>query len=130
MQTLLYTSWLDPKLVDPLFADVSTFNHELGEWMNDPFVNNVVPIWAYPPSTDSRTICSGNNLLEVGDPQGNGPTFNDFVTYESIINGVTYHLQQLVMLPWFTDEKPSSAFNSWYTFPRPDDLKVPAVYCQ
>jgi hypothetical protein len=49
LQTYIFTSWQDPALVPPIFADVSTFNHELAEWTNDPFVNNVVPTWIYPP---------------------------------------------------------------------------------
>ena len=129
LQTFIFTSWLDPALVDPLFADVSTFNHELLEWMNDPFVNNQTPDWFYPPPSDPATVCSQNPFLEVGDPQGNGPTFADFPTFESKIQGVTYHLQQLVLWQWFTDQVPSSAFGGWYTFPVPDSLKVPAVYC-
>jgi hypothetical protein len=129
LQTLIYTSWLDPALVDPIIADVSTFNHEELEWINDPFVNNVVPVWMYPPASDPSTICSGNNLLEVGDPQGNGPTFADFPTIVVPVRGVPYHLQQLVLWQWFTDEVPSSAENGWYTFPDPTSLTAPAVYC-
>lgn len=129
LQTYIYTSWLDPALVDPLVADVSTFNHEEGEWLNDPFVNNVVPTWAFPPPNDSRTVCSGSNVLEVGDPQGNGPTYDDFPTVVVPIDGVNYHLQDLVMLPWFADEVPSSAQNGWYDFPATTDIHVPAVYC-
>ena len=130
LQTMIYTSWLDPRLVDPLLADVSTFNHEEAEWINDPFINNVVPDWKYPPPTDPRAVCSGNPLLEVGDPQGNGATYDDFPTVVITIKGVGYHLQQLVMLPWFADERPSSAENGWYTFPAPESLTVPAVYCR
>lgn len=129
-QTYIYTSWLDPALVPPIFADVSTFNHENLEWFNDPFVNNVVPVWKYPPESDPRTICSQNNLLEVGDPEGNGPTFDDFPAVVVPIDGVDYHLQDLVMLPWFTDEVPSSAENGWYDFPATTDIKAPAVYCK
>jgi hypothetical protein len=129
LQTFIYTSWLDPALVPPIFADVSTFNHELAEWMNDPFTNNATPDWVYPPPTDPAAVCSQNPLLEVGDPQGNGPTFTDFPAFESKIDGVTYHLQQLVLWQWFTDEVPSSAFGGWYTFPIPSSLRVPAVYC-
>ena len=129
LQTFIYTSWFDPALVDPLFADVSTFNHELGEWLNDPFVNNIVPTWKYPPPSDPRGTCSGNPFLEVGDPQGNGPTFDDFPTIGVTLDGVTYHLQQLVLWQWFADEVPSSALNGWYTFPSPSSLAVPAVYC-
>jgi hypothetical protein len=130
LQTYIYTSWLDPRLVDPIIADVSTINHELGEWLNDPFVNNIVPTWRYPPESDPRAVCSDNPFLEVGDPEGNGPTFDDFPTVPVTIDGVTYHLQDLVMLPWFADEKPSSAFDGWYDFPATTFIKAPAVYCK
>jgi hypothetical protein len=129
LQTFIYTSWLDPAIVPPIFADVSTFNHELLEWMNDPFINNQAPDWFYPPPTDARTVCSQNPFLEVGDPQGNGPTFDDFPAAVITIDGVAYHLQQLVLWQWFTDQVPSSAFGGWYTFPIPSSLTVPAVYC-
>ena len=129
LQTMIYTSWLDPALVPPIFADVSTFNHELLEWMNDPFVNNGTPDWFYPPPSDPTTVCSQNPFLEVGDPQGNGPTYVDFPAFVSVIGGVSYHLQQLVLWQWFTDQVPSSAYHGWYTFPVPASLTVPAVYC-
>jgi len=129
LQTFIYTSWLDPALVDPIIADVSTFNHENLEWINDPFTTNVVPVWMYPPASDPRTVCSYNNLLEVGDPQGNGPTFDDYPTVVVPINGVQYHLQQLVLFQWFTDEVPSSAENGWYSFPDPTSISTPATYC-
>jgi hypothetical protein len=130
IQTFIFTSWLDPALVPPIFADVSTFNHELAEWVNDPFINNVVPFWNYPPPTDTRASCAFNPFLEVGDPQGNGPTFEDYPAIVVPVRGVTYHLQQLVLWQWFADQIPSSAFGGWYTFPDPTSLTVPAVYCQ
>jgi hypothetical protein len=126
LQTLVYTSWLEPSLVGDLLADVSTINHELGEWLNDPYVNNVVPVWTYPPL---NATCSFNNLLEVGDPQGNGPQYFLFPTVVIPLRGYNYHLQDLVMLPWFTDERPSSAQNGWYDFPGTDQITTPAVYC-
>lgn len=129
-QAYVFTSWLDPTLVDPIIADISTINHETGELFNDPFVNNVVPTWMYPPPGDPRATCSGNNLLEVGDPQGNGATFDDFPTVVVMLNGFPYHLQDLVLLPWFADEVPSSAQNGWYDFPATTDITVPAVYCK
>jgi hypothetical protein len=130
VQTFIFTSWLDPAVVPPIFADVSTFNHELAEWTNDPFTNNLVPTWNYPPPSDPQASCSFNPFLEVGDPQGNGPTFSDFPAIEVAVGSVTYHLQQLVLWQWFADQIPSSAFGGWYTFPNPASLKVPAVYCQ
>jgi hypothetical protein len=130
LQTLIYTSWLDPQRVDPIIADVSTFNHELLEWINDPFINNIVPDWKYPPKGEPGSVCSHNPFLEVGDPQGNGPTFADFPTVPITLRGVTYHLQDLVMLPWFADEVPSSAENGWYDFPATTQITSPAVYCK
>jgi hypothetical protein len=130
LRTFIYTSWLHPALVDPIIADVSTSNHENLEWFNDPFINNVVPDWRYPPESDPRAVCSGNTFLEVSDPQGNGPTLDDFPTVVVPIHGVDCHLQDLVMLPWFADEVPSSAQNGWYDFPATTDLHVPAAYCK
>ena len=126
LQTLVYTSWFEPAVFGDLLADVSTFNHELGEWLNDPYVNNIVPEWAYPPL---NTECASNPYLEVGDPQGNGPQFADFPTVPIPLNGYTYHLQDLVMLPWFTGEVPSSAQNGWYDFPDTHQITKPFVAC-
>jgi hypothetical protein len=120
IQTYIYTS----------FADVSTFDHENLEWFNDPFINNTVPDWRYPPKGAPGAVCSHNTLLEVGDPEGNGPTFDDFPAVLVPINGVDYHLQDLVMLPWFADEVPSSAENGWYDFPATTDIQTPAFYCK
>ena len=128
-QTFIFTSWLDPALVDPIIADISTLNHESGELINDPFINNIVPDWRYPPESDPRAVCSGNPFLEVGDPEGNGPTFDDFPTVVVPLNNFNYHLQDLVLLQWFADEVPSSAQNGWYDFPATTDITMPAVYC-
>jgi len=130
LQTYIFTSWLDPAEVAPIIADVSTFNHELAEWTNDPFVNNAVPTWMYPTiPSDPIAVCGNNPFLEVGDPQGNGPNFADFPQANVPLRGVTYHLQQLVLWQWFADMTPSNAFGGWFTFPIPQDLTVPAVYC-
>ena len=126
LQTLIYTSWLEPDLFGDLLADVSTLNHEVGEWLNDPYVNNETPMWAYPPF---NTECAFNPFLEVGDPQGNGPNYDLFPTVPVRLNGYTYHLQDLVMLPWFAGEKPSSAQNGWYDFPATNQIRTPFTPC-
>ncbi len=129
LQTYVYTSWLDPAIVDPIIADVSTINHELAEWLNDPYINNVVPLWLYPPPGDPRVICGDNPFLEVGDPEGNGPTFDDFPTVPITLKGVSYHLQDIALLQWFTGEVPSSAYHGWYDFPATTYLTQPFVPC-
>ena len=119
LRTFIYTGWLDPALVDPRFADISTIIHELAGWTNDPFGNNRAPDWFYPTPTDPSTICSGNPFLEVGDPQVNWPTFTDFATFVSRVGGVSYRLQQLVQWQGFADQVPSSAYHVGIRFPSP-----------
>ncbi len=126
LQTLIYTSWLDINIVGDLLADVSTLSHEVSEWLNDPFVNNIVPLWAYPPRNE---VCGDNPYLEVGDPTGNGPDFAFFPNYVVSVNNYAYHLQTEVMLPWFARESPSSAQNGWYSFPDAGQITTPAVSC-
>jgi hypothetical protein len=126
VQTLMWSSWLDPAQVGDLIGDVSTLNHEVAEWMDDPFVNNPAPLWAFPPF---NKVCGDNPFLEVGDPQGNGPDFALFPVIPVRINGFTYHLQDLALLQWFSRETPSSALNGWYAFPDPKQLTSPSVDC-
>lgn len=126
VQTLMYSSWLDIDAVGPLLADVSTLNHEVGEWLNDPYIDNESPLWAFPPFND---VCGDNPFVEVGDPQGNGPDFDQFPTVEVPLHGFTYHLQDVVMLPWFARETPSSAYHGWYDFPSTTQITTPSVDC-
>lgn len=76
--------------------DVSALSHEVGEWMDDPFVNN--------PG------CGG--LLENGDPLEGLANFGG-VPYT--LNGFTYNLQDLVFLQYF-GQSPSTSVNGWFSF--------------
>ncbi|MFN8158338.1 MAG: hypothetical protein U0R68_13050 [Candidatus Nanopelagicales bacterium] len=126
VQTLMWSSWLDINDVGPLLADVSTMNHEVAEWVNDPFIDNQAPLWAFPPFND---VCGDNPYVEVGDPQGNGPDFDLFPTVEVPLHGFTYHFQDIALLQWFSRETPSSAYHGWYDFPSTTQLTSPSVDC-
>lgn len=76
--------------------DVSAFSHELGEWYDDPYINNNV-------------ACG---ILEVGDPLEGNPNYGG---YKYTVNGFTYNLQDLVWLPYF-GAPPSTSANGWSTF--------------
>jgi hypothetical protein len=39
-------------------------------------------------------------------------------------------LQDLVMLPWFTGEVPSTAQNGWYDFPATNQITTPRTVCE
>jgi hypothetical protein len=62
--------------------DVAALSHEIGEWYDDPFVNNNSPC----------------GILENGDPLENEANFGDY-TY--VLGGFAYHLQDLVYMPYF-----------------------------
>ena len=126
VQTLMWSSWLDINDVGPLLADISTLNHEVAEWINDPYINNEAPLWAFPPFNN---VCGDNPFVEVGDPQGNGPDYDQFPTVEVPLHGFTYHLQDIALLQWFTRETPSSAYHGWYDFPSTTQLTSPSVDC-
>ncbi|HEV2699383.1 MAG TPA: hypothetical protein VGU90_15420 [Terriglobales bacterium] len=80
--------------------DVSALSHEVGEWADDPLVNN----------NGNPTPCNGS--LENGDPLENNPNFG---TFPYSLGGFTYHLQDLVTLPYF-GASPSTSVNSEFTF--------------
>ena len=44
-----------------LLGDVSTLNHEVAEWYDDPFVNNEAPLWAFPPL---NVVCGDNLYMD------------------------------------------------------------------
>ncbi len=52
-QTYAYSTYVDSP--NAFSEDVSAISHEIGEWMDDPFVDNYVN-------------CYDNSILEVGDP--------------------------------------------------------------
>jgi hypothetical protein len=62
--------------------DVSALSHELSEWIDDPGTNNNSPCGIY----------------EVGDPLEGDANYGD---YPYVLNGVTYHLQDEALLPYF-----------------------------
>jgi hypothetical protein len=96
-QTYSYATYVDT--VGAFSQDVSALSHELGEWLDDPFVDNNVD-------------CNDNSILEVGDPLEGLSNYGGF-PYK--LNGMTYNLQSLVFIGYFGAPKTWSA-NSWYAF--------------
>src|SRR5215469_14262020 len=85
-QTYSYATYVDK--AGAFSQDVSAFTHELGEWMDDPFIgyNNV--------------NCNDNGWMEVGDPLEGGPNYGAYPYTE---RGFTWNLQSLVYMPYFGD---------------------------
>jgi hypothetical protein len=84
--------------------DTGISSHEVGEWVNDPYVVNRTPAWGH---TGQVSGCQGN--LEVGDPL-TGDEFTRIV----MKNGYTYHLQELAFFSWFYGA-PSLGLHGWFS---------------
>jgi hypothetical protein len=66
--------------------DVGALSHEVGEWVDDPLVNN----------PNGNPVQCG--ILEVGDPEEGFANYGDF---PYTFNGFTYNLQDLTYLEYF-----------------------------
>ncbi|MBV8977854.1 MAG: hypothetical protein JOZ13_10810 [Alphaproteobacteria bacterium] len=96
-QTYSYSTYVDT--VGAFSQDVSAISHELGEWMDDPFVNNAVN-------------CTDNSIMEVGDPLEGRANYGG---YHYTDNGFTYNVQSLVFIGYFGAPR-STSVNSWLSF--------------
>lgn len=105
-QTYAHFTYIDHTGV--FSQDVSALSHEIGEWMDDPYVGI---------NGKNNTPCG---ILENGDPLEGEANFGAF-PYP--LNGFTYNLQDLVWLPYFGAPKTTSA-NSWLSFQGNTSLSV------
>ena len=96
-QTYSMTTYVDS--VGSFAQDVSALSHELGEWLDDPFVDNLVN-------------CNDNGIMEVGDPLEGDSNYGG---YPYSLGGFTYNLQSLVFLPYFGAPATTSV-HSWLAF--------------
>jgi hypothetical protein len=81
--------------------DNTILSHEVGEWANDPYVNNPTPAWGH---LGQVATCQSN--LEVGDPLSG-------TTFPVTIGRGTYHLQELAFFGWFFGY--DGGVNGWYS---------------
>jgi hypothetical protein len=86
--------------------DVSALSHEVGEWLDDPFTTNYnVPLLCAEQG-------NGQQIYEVGDPIEVDANYGD---YAYTLKGATYHLQDLVLPPYF-GAPTSTSVNGWTSF--------------
>lgn len=92
VQTFSVSDYETTKLFGP-GQDISGLSHEIGEWMDDPLGNNIVPNWGNVGQVHG---CENPANLEVGDPLSDGHEFP-----LAAISGMTYHPQELAFFSWF-----------------------------
>jgi hypothetical protein len=118
VQTFAWASWVQPGVysrpnggTDWALQDIHALSHEIAEWADDPFVNNLVEPWLTP--TAPQYGCT--TLLETGDPvvaigfaQGTntfeqGPNPNGTQSADGY-----YHPEDEALLPWFMRTAPNN----------------------
>jgi hypothetical protein len=118
VQTFAWASWVQPGIyarpnggTDWALQDIHALSHEIAEWADDPFVNNLVEPWLTP--TAPQYGCT--NVLETGDPVvaigfamgtntfQQGPNPNGTQSADGF-----YHPEDEVFLPWFMRTSPNN----------------------
>ncbi|GCE12967.1 hypothetical protein KTT_28260 [Tengunoibacter tsumagoiensis] len=100
--TYAFAAYSDPGLFGSLpIEDIHALSHEISEWYNDPFTDNLTPNWTSPLSPQYG--CS--NILEVGDP---------LVGIAFDVKG--YHPQDETFYSWFARQDPSLGIGGKYTY--------------
>jgi hypothetical protein len=121
VQTFAWASWVQPGIYSRglppggsglywALQDIHALSHEISEWADDPFVNNLVQPWLTP--TAPQYGCT--NILETGDPVvgigfamgtntfQQGPNPNGTQSADGY-----YHPEDEVHLPWFMRTAPN-----------------------
>lgn len=105
--TFAYGNWITRGLIPSGNADIYSLSHEITEWANDPFLNNVVPTWDQP---DGSSCFS--SLLEVADPvEAMAKPW-----YPVRVGTTTYHPSDIAGLSWFTHASPSAGQDHRFSY--------------
>lgn len=93
----------DAGIFDVPIEDIHAWTHEIGELINDPFIDNGTPAWGHVGQVGG---CQNN--FEVGDPL-TGTAFT--LKYKHF----TYHPQELAFFSWFY-RTPSTGTGGKFSF--------------
>src|SRR5207237_439432 len=116
VQTYIYSAFITPRSFSNFDApgrgigDIHALSHEVSEFYDDPFINNVADAWLTP--TAPQYGCT--NLLERGGPVV-GYWFPSPGNTQSGPNGV-WHPEDELYFSWFARHTPSIALGGRYTY--------------
>jgi len=112
VQTFSYAAYTQPGTFYPgpdgayFLQDIHALSHEIAEWADDPFVNNIVNPWLTP--TAPQYGCTA--YLETGDPVvaiGFTLPRNTYFQNGAYAGDGYWHPEDEVLLPWFSREAPN-----------------------
>jgi hypothetical protein len=110
-------AWAQIKHTSKYDLDIEAASHEIGEWMNDPFLSNQAPSWG--PVGEVSTCAY---KFEVGDP------VND-VFSPVTLNGHEYHPQELAFFSWFFNPAGMPSYGAGGKFSSNGTFSWPSKSC-
>ena len=110
-------AWAQIKHTSNSDLDIEAASHEIGEWMNDPFLTNQAPTWG--PIGEVSTCAY---RFEVGDP------VNDVVAPVTL-NGYKYHPQELAFFSWFFNPDGMPSYGAGGKFSSNGKFTAPSTAC-
>lgn len=128
LQSYILGTYLDPGVV-PHYSDIQPLSQQIAAWMNDPLhshKSNVFPPWLKPPENKA---CGGHGVgtfyrFEL-------PTDHSSIPNSTVVkmDGTEYHLENVALLPWYTQNPHPDTFQGAYSFPNIHALTGPALPC-
>jgi hypothetical protein len=117
-QVWAWSSWIGPGWFGNTHTlDITGLTHEVAEVANDPFLSN------FAPNYELNGSCT--DIIEVGDVTEG--LLNDAMAVS--VNGYTYHVANVAMIPWFSRTAATTTTKS-YSFPSTSLLTTASPKCQ
>ena len=151
-QPFVLGTYLDPNTVDT-DTDVQPLTQQLAQFFQDPLHDplahggrgvlapgNSFPGWMRIPAKSDTELprnnsgCGGTGIavsLFLNDPTDVNwkNTVPASKPYAATLGGVTYHLQNVAMIPWFTGTTTPGTYKGAYSFPDATVLTAPPAPC-
>jgi chitinase len=127
-QAFILGTYLDPGIV-PGYSDVQAISEQVVEWMNDPLQGyrpNRFPAWLKPPQNSECGGLGEGTFYRFAEPTDGGEIPRSTIAIE---RGSAYHVENVALLPWFTENPHPDSFEGTYSFPDTHALTSAARPC-
>ncbi|MGH9403352.1 MAG: glycosyl hydrolase family 18 protein [Terriglobia bacterium] len=128
LQPFILSTYLDPGAV-PGDSGIQPLTQQLAAWMNDPlqgYQANIFPAWQKPFENGA---CGGRGIgtqYRFALPTDGASISNSTVVKTE---GGEYHLENIALLPWYTQNPHPDTFQGAYSFPGIHALTAAAQPC-
>lgn len=128
LQSFILSTYLDPGVV-PSDSGIQPLTQQIAAWMNDPLHGhqaNIFPAWQRPSGNGA---CGGRGIgtqYRFALPTDGAPISNSTVVKAE---GGEYQLENVALLPWYTQNAHPDTFQGSYSFPDTHALTAAARPC-